>query len=89
MSAVLPNFFADGGYDRDGDAEVKALVEQAGSSTDAEERKRLYADAIRLITERAYWVPLHTFVINYAQSSELNFPTHSDEKPRYYMSSWR
>lgn len=89
VSAVLPNFFADGGYDRAGDAEVKALVEQAGSSTEAEERKRLYADAIRLITERAYWVPLHTFVINYAYSSELNFPTHSDEKPRYYMSSWR
>lgn len=89
VSAVLPNFFAEGGYDRAGDEEVKALVDEAGQTVDPEERKKLYSQAIRLITERAYWIPLHTFVINYAYTNSLEFKAYPDELPRFYASSWK
>lgn len=88
-SAVLPNFFGDEGYDRAQDKEVKALLDKAGSSVDQAERKALYARAIKLITERAYSVPLHTFTINYAYNRELDFKAYPDELPRFYQYGWK
>jgi peptide/nickel transport system substrate-binding protein len=88
-SAVLPNFFGDEGYDRAQDKEVKALLDKAGSSVDQAERKALYAQAIKLITERAYSVPLHTFTINYAYNRELDFKAYPDELPRFYQYGWK
>lgn len=89
VSAILPLFFGDGGYDRSQDAEVKALLDEAGGTVDTQKRKDLYSQAIKLITERAYSVPLHTFVVNYAYNSDLNFTAYPDEIPRFYSYSWK
>jgi peptide/nickel transport system substrate-binding protein len=89
VSAILPYFFGGGGNDYSRDPEVQKLVEQGGASINADERRRNYIQAIHLITERAYWLPLHTYVTTYAFSRQLNFKPHPDEIPRFYLSSWK
>ena len=89
VSAVLPYFFTGGEADYARDPEVQKLVEAGGATIDPDERRKNYSDAIRLITERALWVPLYTYSITYGFSRELNFKPSQDEIPRFYLSSWK
>ena len=89
VSAILPQYFTGGGADYARDAEVKAAVESGSTTTDPEQRRKHYALAIRLITERALWLPLFTHSITYGHARELNFKPFPDELPRFYMTSWR
>src|SRR5205085_2049721 len=68
VSAVLPYFFTGGEADYARDPEVQKLVEAGGATIDPDERRKNYSDAIRLITERALWVPLYTYSITYGFS---------------------
>jgi peptide/nickel transport system substrate-binding protein len=89
VSAFLPNFF-DGGaddYARDPDV-IKWLVE-GGSSNDPEVRKKAYSAAIHRITEKAYFVPMHTYVTTYGYTKALDFTPYADELPRFYLSKWK
>lgn len=88
-SAFLPFFFAGGGQDYARDPELQAMVQEGGSSTDPDKRRASYSAAIRRITERAYFMPLFTFVTTYATTRTLNFKTFGDELPRFYLASWK
>ena len=88
-SAFLPYFFTGGGQDYARDAELQALVQEGGSSTDPDKRRAAYSAAIKRITERAYFLPLFTFVTTYATVRTLNFKTFGDELPRFYLASWK
>ena len=89
VSAILPQYFTFGGADYARDPEVKALVEAGGTTTDPDQRRKNYSAAIKLITERALWMPLFTHTITYGYSKTLNFKPYPDELPRFYLSSWR
>jgi peptide/nickel transport system substrate-binding protein len=89
VSANMPNFFTFGNDDYARDEEVKRLLEEGGSSNDAEVRARAYSAAIKRITEQAYWAPLHTYVTTYGFSRQLNFTAYPDELPRWYLASWK
>ena len=89
VSAVLPPYFADDGYDRSQDKEVADLIRKGGAVVDEGQRKEFYGQAIRLITERAYAIPLHTFVIPYAYNKDLDFRPYPDETPRFYEYGWK
>ncbi len=89
VSAILPYFFTGGSNDYAGDPEVAALVVAGGSVTSADERRRNYSAAIRLITERALWMPLSTYVTTYGLRRTLNFRPFQDELPRFYLYSWK
>jgi peptide/nickel transport system substrate-binding protein len=52
-------------------------------------RKAAYAEAMRLISERAYWVPLWTFPLTYAFHNQLEFTPAADEVPRFYKARWK
>ena len=41
------------------------------------------------MTEKAYWLPLHTYVTTYAFSKQLDFKTYADELPRFYLAKWK
>ena len=88
-SAFLPYFFGGGGSDYTRDPEIENLVQQAGTSTDPDQRRHYYTEAIRKITENADFLPLHTYVTNYAYSKALNFKAFSDELPRFFLASWK
>jgi peptide/nickel transport system substrate-binding protein len=90
VSAILPAFFGgQSSSDRVGDKEVAELVAKGGREIDPAKRKAIYDQAIKLITERALAVPLHSFVVPYAFSEELNFTPTPDETPRFYHAKWK
>ena len=89
VSAFMPYFFTGGPNDYTRDAEIEALVRRGGSVTDADERRKAYAKAIRLITAQANFLPLFTYTKTYGFSRNLNFKPTPDEIPRFYLSSWK
>jgi peptide/nickel transport system substrate-binding protein len=89
VSAILPYFFTGGGNDYAHDPEVAKLVTAGGTTTDPDQRRKFYSDAIKLITERAEWLPMFTYVKTYGFSRQLNFKPYPDELPRFYLSSWK
>lgn len=90
VSAILPAFFGgQSSSDRVGDSEVTDLVMRGGTEVDSEKRQEIYDEAIRLITERQLMVPIHSFVVPYAYSAELDFTATPDETPRFYWAKWK
>ena len=89
VSAILPNFFTFTDNDYVRDPELKALVEQGGNNTAPDERRKFYGAAIKLITEQAYWLPLHTYVTTYVFRREVAFKPYPDELPRFYLARWK
>src|SRR6202030_279349 len=60
VSAILPNFFTFTGNDYARDPELKKLVEAGSATVDPDQRRKAYTAAIKLITEKAYWMPVFT-----------------------------
>ena len=89
VSAFLPFFFTGSGSDYTRDPEVQSLIEHGGASTDPDKRRKFYSGAIKILTEKAYWLPLYTSVSNYAFSRQLGFRAYSDELPRFFLASWK
>ena len=89
VSAILPQYFGGGNADYTRDPEIMELVKTGGSTTDPDQRRKAYSKAIKLITERAYWIPMYTYTVTYGISRQLNFKPYPDELPRFYLSSWK
>lgn len=87
-SASLGNFFNGSTNDGARDQAVMDLVAEAGSIVDETGRKAAYSAAITEITEKAYWVPMHTIVMGYAYATGLEFTPNVDELPRFFLASW-
>jgi len=88
-SAFMPSFINGGSQDYIRDPELQKLVDQGGSSVDPAERKRNYSAAIKMITEKMYFLPLFNSVVTYGVAKNLNFKPWPDELPRFYLSSWK
>jgi peptide/nickel transport system substrate-binding protein len=89
VSAILPNYFTFAGRDYTRDPEIRKLVEAGSATVDADQRRKAYSAAIRLITEKASWVPLFTQTVTYGFSKQLNFRPYPDELPRFFLASWK
>src|SRR5258708_13269626 len=90
VAAILPVMFgkdANDNYSKD--PELEKLVAEGGSTSDPEVRKKAYSAAIRIATEKAYWLPINTYVNTYAFSKALDFKTFPDELPRFYLAKWK
>lgn len=89
VSATLPVFVGgQSSSDKVGDKEVAAIVMKAGSEVDGAKRKALYDQALKLVTERALMIPIHSFVVPYAFTKELDFKAFPDETPRFFWAKW-
>ncbi|MBM3571632.1 MAG: ABC transporter substrate-binding protein, partial [Alphaproteobacteria bacterium] len=88
-SALLDNFFRGSPDDFAQDKEVQDWLAEAASTNDGEKRLTAYRKAITKIIYEMYWLPLNTYNVFYAHSSELNFRPFKDEIPRYYLYSWK
>ena len=88
-SAILGNFFTGTRDDFTGDAELQAWVKEAGASSEPKTREELYRKAVERIMDRMYALPMNSYAVYYAYSSELNFTPFKDEIPRYYLYSWK
>ena len=90
VSAIFPVMYgkdANDNYSRD--PELEKLVAEGGATGDPAMRKKAYSAAIKLMTEKAYWMPLFTYVNAYAFSKSLDFKTYPDELPRFYFAKWK
>lgn len=83
------NFFKGGADDMAKNPEVVKLLTQADASVERDFRAKHYAQALKIIAEQAYWVPLWNHSLNAAQSSSLNFAVDGDEFPRFYKATWK
>ncbi|MEH7347590.1 ABC transporter substrate-binding protein [Gottfriedia acidiceleris] len=52
--------------------ELDALLEKGRTTTNAEERKQIYADAQKLIVENAYWVPIYSPKVFYIVNNRVH-----------------
>ncbi|MCA0304986.1 MAG: ABC transporter substrate-binding protein [Proteobacteria bacterium] len=89
VSAIFPVMYGGGNDDYARDPELTKLVEAGGATADQAKRKANYSAAIKLMTEKAYWLPLFTYVNTYAFSKQLEFKTFPDELPRFYFAKWK
>jgi peptide/nickel transport system substrate-binding protein len=89
VSAILPNFFTYTGNDYTRDPKIKTLVEAGGATVDPDQRRKAYTEAIKLITQKASWVPIFTYMVTYGYAKQLNFKPYADELPRFFLASWK
>jgi peptide/nickel transport system substrate-binding protein len=89
VSAILPNFFNFTSNDYVRDPELKKLVDEGSATVDPDKRRKAYSAAIKLITEKAYWLPMYTYSVTYGFNKSLNFKPYPDELPRFFLSSWK
>jgi peptide/nickel transport system substrate-binding protein len=89
VAAILPQFFTGGPQDYARSPALSELIQRAGVTGDADQRRALYTDAIRMITGQAYWLPLHTYATTYCMARGLNFRAFPDELPRFYLANWK
>lgn len=88
-SAILGNFFTGTPDDFTGDKALQAMVHEADTSPDAKKREELYQKAVTRIMDQMYMLPMNSYAVYYAYTSELNFQPFKDEIPRYYLYSWK
>jgi peptide/nickel transport system substrate-binding protein len=89
VSAILPNYFTFTGNDYTRDPEIRKLVEAGSATVDPDQRRKAYTGAIKLITEKASWVPIFTHTVTYGYSKQLSFKPYPDEVPRFFLASWK
>jgi peptide/nickel transport system substrate-binding protein len=89
VSASTSAYFKGVDDDTIKDPEVIAALTKGDTSVDPEVRQDAYRQAHKLITERAYAVPLYALVTWYVQNKDLAFRPYPDELPRFYEMSWK
>ena len=89
LSEMIGPFFEPGKQDYAHDADLQTWLRDAAATTDAVKRNDLYAKAIERITDRVYWLPLFTFVQNYAFSDKVAFSPSADGLVRLYRVHWK
>jgi len=90
VSAILPVMFGAGALQNySKNPELERLVAEGGATSDKAARTKAYSAAIRIATEQAYWLPIHTYVNTYAFNKQLDFKTYPDELPRFYLAKWK
>lgn len=89
-AAILRVHFSDeSDRNMSNNEKVTELVLAAEVTGDQAERKRLYSEALTIIADEAYWVPLVSYAQNFLVSADLDFPVYSDGLPRLYRASWK
>jgi peptide/nickel transport system substrate-binding protein len=89
VSAITSHFFSGGRDDYCMDQGVTQALAQGDKSIDPEVRKSAYKRALTGIAEKACWLPLFAYSLDYAFSKELNFTPTADEIPQFYRASWK
>jgi peptide/nickel transport system substrate-binding protein len=89
VSASTPNYFAFRSEDITRDAAVRDLLEKGNNSVQPEARKAAYKDALKIIADKAYAVPLYSLPAYYVASKDLDFKAYPDEMVRFWAMSWK
>ena len=88
ITAIAGNWFQGSSDDHAQDKDVISWLDQ-GNTTDQEVRKKVYKQAFERIADQAYWLPLFSWVYNYAYTEDLEFEPSHDEIPRFWNAKWK
>ena len=89
VSAGTPVWFGCIGEDVTQDKEVCDLLKKGDTSVDSNARKDSYRQALKIIADKAYGVPLWSLPTYYVASADLVFKAYPDEMPRFWEMSWK
>ncbi len=89
VSAITGYWITGGTYDFARDNQVRKWLEIGDTSINPQIRKNVYHKALARIAEKAYILPLFTWVSNYAFTRELDFTPYPDSVPRFFLSRWK
>jgi peptide/nickel transport system substrate-binding protein len=89
VSASVSVYFKGIDDDVTRDKEVIDLLEKGDTTVDVATRKATYAQALNLIAERAYAVPLYALTTYYVADKALDFKAYPDELPRFWEMKWK
>ncbi len=89
VDAILPYFYKMDKNDLSRDQEVSDLIKAGGSSADSKVRLENYDKALKLMAERAYWLPMFSVGMNYIFSNNLEFVAPNDGLPRLFLTKWK
>ncbi len=79
----------EGDRNLSGDPKVNELMHGGEKTLNVDERKRLYTEGLKLIAEKAYWVPLWSYSEGVLSSKEIVFKQDPDGYPRIWNTVWR
>ncbi|MFG1311764.1 ABC transporter substrate-binding protein [Xanthobacter tagetidis] len=88
-SAFTGVWFKGDADDRARDQQVTDMLKKADTTVETEARLAAYAEALKVIAERAYLVPLFSYSSNYAFTKDLEFSAQPDELPRFFTARWK
>jgi peptide/nickel transport system substrate-binding protein len=89
VSAATPNYFAFRSEDVTRDATVRDFLNKGNNSVAPEVRKEAYKEALKIIADKAYAVPLYSLPVYYVASKDLAFKAYPDELVRFWEMSWK
>ncbi|WP_114946703.1 ABC transporter substrate-binding protein [Microvirga calopogonii] len=89
VSAATSNYFAFRTEDITRDSQVRDLLTKGDTSVDPQIRKTSYREALKIIADKAYAVPLYSLPVYYVATSDLNFKAYPDEMPRFWEMTWK
>lgn len=89
VSAITSHFFNGGRDDYCMDPDVSALLKSGDTSTNPQDRLQAYKSALVKIQDKLCWLPMFSYSVDYAYSSDLNFTPTADEIPQFYRASWK
>jgi peptide/nickel transport system substrate-binding protein len=68
---------------------VTDWLNEGDNSIDESKRREVYAKALKRIADQAYWLPLFSWVANYAFDKDLDFTPYPDAVPRFFLTAWK
>lgn len=89
VSAATSNYFGFRSEDITRDPQVRDLLTKGDTSVDPQVRKTSYREALKIIADKAYAVPLYSLPVYYVATSDLSFKAYPDEMPRFWEMSWK
>ncbi|RFC62040.1 ABC transporter substrate-binding protein [Fulvimarina endophytica] len=89
VSASTPVYFKFEADDITRNPEVRDLLQKGDTTIEPEARNAAYRDALALIAEHVYGVPLWSLPVYYVATSDLDFTAYPDEMPRFWEMDWK
>jgi len=89
VSAITSVFFRGSDDDQAKDAQLTSLLRAGDNALEPAERLRNYTLGLQRIADEAFVLPLFSYSMNYAFSSELEFRAYPDEIPRFFEAKWK
>jgi peptide/nickel transport system substrate-binding protein len=89
VSASTPVYFGKSEDDVTNDAQVQALLDKGDHIIDPKTRTEAYKEALDIISEKAYAVPLWSLPAYYVANKDVNFKPYPDELIKFWEMSWK